>query len=326
MKEIVIIMGYQAAGKSTIVGRYVEQGYTRVNRDDLGGNLAHLNRHVEGLMDSGVERFVLDNTYGTKESRQAVLDMAHRHGFVARCVWLTTSLEDAQYNASYRLIKKFVLVDAPRFKMHEILGPDCAKLGKDQCCVPSIAQYAYRKSFEEPTVSEGFSEVVLETFARAPLSKEYSRKAVILDYDGTIRTCRSGAKYPTNPSDVVALPGRGDVLRRYQKEGYLLLGASNQSGIEKGDLTEDEAVACFERTNELLGVSIDYQYCQHHSFPIRCYCRKPLPGMGVYLIEKHHLDPSKCIMVGDSTSDKTFAKRCGFMFMKPNEFFEEGGA
>lgn len=321
MKEIVIIMGYQAAGKSTIVGQYESQGYTRVNRDNLGGNLAKLNEHVERLMATGVDKFVLDNTYGTKDSRQAVLDMARRHGFTVKCVWLTTSLEDAQYNASYRLLDKFFSDDPIRFKIHEVLGPDFAKVGKDQCCVPAIAQYAYRKSFQEPSVSEGFSAVEKVAFQRSPFPANYRNKAVILDYDGTLRVCKSGKKYPTEPSDVEVLPGRREVLQSYVKKGYLLLGASNQSGIEKGALSEDAAVACFEQTNNLLGLDIAYQYCPHHSFPIRCYCRKPLPGMGVYLIEEHMLDPSQCIMVGDSTSDKTFAKRCGFKFMSPEEFF-----
>jgi len=321
VKEIVIIIGIQAAGKSTIVGKYENLGYYRVNRDNLGGNLAKLNEHVEKLMASVTCGFVLDNTYGTKESRKAVLEMAKRNGYMVRCVWVKTPIEEAQYNASYRLLKKFVLEGSPRFKVHEILGPDCAKIGKDQVCVPAIAQYAYRKTFEEPDMREGFVAIDHVPFVRAPLPPDHCNKAIILDYDGTLRVCKSGSKYPVDPEDVKVLPGRAETLRKYAADGYLLLGASNQSGVEKGDLTHDQVKACFDRTNELLGLSIDYQYCPHHSFPIRCYCRKPLPGMGVYLIEKYHLDPSQCIMVGDSTSDKTFAKRSRFRFMSPEEFF-----
>ena len=168
---------------------------------------------------------------------------------------------------------------------------------------------------------EGFVAIDHVPFVRAPLPPDHCNNAIILDYDGTLRVCKSGSKYPVDPEDVKVLPGRAETLRKYAADGYLLLGASNQSGVEKGDLTHDQVKACFDRTNELLGLSIDYQYCPHHSFPIRCYCRKPLPGMGVYLIEKYHLDPSQCIMVGDSTSDKTFAKRSRFRFMSPEEFF-----
>ena len=52
-------------------------------------------------------------------------------------------------------------------------------------------------------------------------------------------------------------------------------------------------------------------------------CFKPMPGMGAEFIEKYKLNPSECIMVGDMTSDKTFAKRCGFQFMDAEEFFKE---
>jgi histidinol phosphatase-like enzyme len=72
----------------------------------------------------------------------------------------------------------------------------------------------------------------------------------------------------------------------------LFLGVSNQSGIEKGDLTEEMAKVCFKKTNDLLGFNIDVRYCPHHSFPIRCFCRKPLSGLGVYLIETYKLNPS----------------------------------
>ena len=66
----------------------------------------------------------------------------------------------------------------------------------------------------------------------------------------------------------------------------------------------------------------DYKYCPHKAGPTNCYCRKPMPGLGVEFIEKYGLDPSRCIMVGDMTSDKTFAKRCGFQYMDQAEFFK----
>ena len=82
-------------------------------------------------------------------------------------------------------------------------------------------------------------------------------------------------------------------------------GISNQSGIAKGELTVADAEACFQRTNELLGVEIEFLYCPHRVPPISCYCRKPQVGLAVQLIEKHKLDRSKTIFVGDMTTDKT---------------------
>ena len=77
----------------------------------------------------------------------------------------------------------------------------------------------------------------------------------------------------------------------------------------------------FQKKNELLEVGIDYMFCCHKVPPISCYCRKPGPAMGVHFIEKYQLDPAQCIMVGDQTSDQTFAKRCGFQFEWAKDFF-----
>ena len=46
-----------------------------------------------------------------------------------------------------------------------------------------------------------------------------------------------------------------------------------------------------------------------------------MPGLGVEFIEVYKLDPKQCIVVGDQTSDKTFARRCGFNYIDANTFF-----
>jgi histidinol phosphatase-like enzyme len=86
-------------------------------------------------------------------------------------------------------------------------------------------------------------------------------------------------------------------------------------------LSHETAVACFERTNELLGLKIDYHFCPHQSNPPVCYCRKPQSGNAVLLIEKYKLNPAECIFVGDQTSDKTFAARAGFKYFHVDQFF-----
>jgi HAD superfamily hydrolase (TIGR01662 family) len=195
---------------------------------------------------------------------------------------------------------------------------------KDPNCFPAMVLFAYKKSFEKPTRAEGFSSIDVALFERKT-PKEYVNKALILDYDGTLRQTKSGDHYPTDIDDIEILPGRREKLQEYVDKGYLLLGVSNQSGVEKGNLTWEEAASYFDRTNELLGHDIDFKFCPHHSFPIRCFCRKPMTGLGVELIETYKLDPSKCIMVGDMKSDNTFANRCGFQYISADEFFIRKG-
>lgn len=161
-----------------------------------------------------------------------------------------------------------------------------------------------------------------EQIKQPPLQAvKYNNKALILDFDDTLRFSIGQKRYPEKPEDIRLLPNRKEKLEKYKKEGWLLLGASNQSAISKG-LDEKDCIACFEKTLLLLGVDIKYLYCSHSSNPVTCCCRKPLPGMGACLTYKYKLDPQKCIMVGDAESDKLFAESCGFNYETPDNFFE----
>jgi len=62
----------------------------------------------------------------------------------------------------------------------------------------------------------------------------------------------------------------------------------------------------------------DFRVCFHHPratyTPLqnsRCMCRKPRPGMILDLLEFHHLDPRKTVMIGDRITDMLAAKMAG---------------
>ncbi len=146
-------------------------------------------------------------------------------------------------------------------------------------------------------------------------------RALILDYDGTLRHNPAGGTYPAHPDQVRLLPRRREVLRRYVEDGWLLLGVSNQSAVSRGEIDLATARACFARTNELLGLQIPVLFCPHGKERIRCLCRKPMPGHGVQLAEEHRLDPGRCLFVGDRESDRQFAENVGFGFAWADDFF-----
>jgi histidinol phosphatase-like enzyme len=52
-----------------------------------------------------------------------------------------------------------------------------------------------------------------------------------------------------------------------------------------------------------------------------CWCRKPLPGLAVVAIERHRLDPGRCLYVGDGPQDPGLARRLGFGDRAPPAFF-----
>ena len=78
--EIVLVMGLPGAGKSTVAGQLVADGYTRVNRDEIGGSLNALLPRLDRAIQDGTTRLVLDNTYVTRKARGAVIQAAGRRG------------------------------------------------------------------------------------------------------------------------------------------------------------------------------------------------------------------------------------------------------
>jgi len=320
-QEVVMLMGYPASGKSTIAKEFVEKGYTRINRDTAGGKTVSGVPHMVTALSNG-KSVVLDNTFRNQEVRQPFVEAANVRRVPVRCMVMKTTIEQAQFNAARRMVQTYGKIFSPE---------EIKTIGKkNPNCFPAAVLFAYRKAYEKPTMAEGFASVEQVPFD-FKLGPEYTNEAIIFDADDTIRVSVGPDRWPTSPDHVQLLPGRRekfDAIGHHSRknlpdDGIYLLGVSNQSAIAKGELTWSEAIACFDKTNELLGVDVEWHFCPHSVPPINCYCRKPMPGLGAYFVEKYKLDPSKCIMVGDQTSDKTFAGRCGFQFQHATEFFNE---
>lgn len=310
-KEAILIIGYPASGKTSVAEPFEKEGYVRLNRDSEGGSVADLLPKMKTTLSK--QSVVLDNTFSTAAARKPFIEAAHSVGAKVICVHLTTSIEDAQVNACLRMMQRYA----------HILSPEEIKRrsGKDPNMFPPAVLFRYRKEFQIPSKAEGFDDIRSLPFKRA-WNSAWKGKAIFVDYDGTLRVTKSGSKWPTDPADVKILPGRAKTLARYKEDGYLIFGVSNQSGISDNNPTEDIARKCFEATNKQLGISIPYSFCPHHAAPISCYCRKPMPGLGIDFVFRHDLNPAQCIMVGDQTTDETFAKRCGFAYESAESFFK----
>ncbi len=310
--EVVLVMGLPGAGKSTFAEKLTGQGYLRLNRDDAGGTLRDLLPALDTALASGASRIVLDNTYVSRKSRGEVMRAASAHGVPVRCIWLSTSVEDAQTNAAWRIVSRYGRLPEEG-ELKSLRKTDVAAM------LP-IVQFRYQRELEPPDPSEGFSRIEVVPFERRS-DPSLVNRAVIVWCDGVLLRSRSGRRVPLTPDDVTVSADCATILRRYHQEGWRVLGMSWQPEVAERTQSAAGADAVFARMRELLGLDIEVEYCPHRAGPPSCWCRKPLPGLGVLFMHRHRLDPQACIYVGGGPQDRGFARRLGFPYSEAAEFF-----
>lgn len=142
-----------------------------------------------------------------------------------------------------------------------------------------------------------------------------SRVAVFLDRDGTLIEDR---EYLKDPSGVRLLPGVPASLRRLLDAGFTLVVITNQSGIGRGWMTEDDyqrVNAEFEKQLAAFDVALSGVYhCsagpataggEEHPD------RKPMPGMYLRAARELDLDLAASFAIGDSLRDVIAGQRAG---------------
>ena len=145
-----------------------------------------------------------------------------------------------------------------------------------------------------------------------------SRRAVFMDRDGTI--CEE-VGYVNHLSRSRLLPRSLEAIRLANEAGFLVIVATNQSGVARGLFDEDLVRAVHRQLvarAEAGGARLDaIYYCPHHpregSPPYRqeCDCRKPRPGMLLRAAREHDVDLPSSYMVGDSLVDLEAARAAG---------------
>lgn len=136
------------------------------------------------------------------------------------------------------------------------------------------------------------------------------KKAVFLDRDGTINVEK---KYLYQIEDFEFLPGVLEGLRRFKEAGYLLIIATNQSGIARGYYSEEqyyELEAWMLEQMRCAGVWVDAVYhCPHlpdariGRYRQECECRKPKLGMFKEAIKEYDIDVTASVAIGDRLRD-----------------------
>jgi D-glycero-D-manno-heptose 1,7-bisphosphate phosphatase len=145
-----------------------------------------------------------------------------------------------------------------------------------------------------------------------------ARRAVILDRDGTLIV---DPGYLADPEGVQLLPWVGESLRALADAGFLLVVATNQSGVARGKLTPERYREIEARIGAVLageGVRLAATYhCPYHpdgvvpAFTREHEDRKPNPGMWLRAARDLGLDLARSYSIGDGERDAVAGKRAG---------------
>lgn len=133
-------------------------------------------------------------------------------------------------------------------------------------------------------------------------------KAIFLDRDDTINYDPGFLK---EPEDVKLFPHVAEGIRKLREElGFKIIVISNQSGITRGILTEEDVNKVNNKINQILSTystRIDaFYYCPYHpDFDSieKCECRKPSPKMVFDAANEYEIDLTKSFFIGDRISD-----------------------
>ncbi|MCJ8344512.1 HAD family hydrolase [bacterium] len=150
----------------------------------------------------------------------------------------------------------------------------------------------------------------------------YLNKAIFLDRDGVIN---QEVDYLSNPDDLVLIDGVIEALKIFQKLDFKLVIITNQSGIARNILNEDDLTKIHQKLEELLTpedlILHGIYFCPHHpdlnlaggnpKYLKACTCRKPGNGMLLQAQKDLDIDFNKSFLVGDSVRDLQAGNLCG---------------
>ena len=159
---------------------------------------------------------------------------------------------------------------------------------------------------------------------RLPATEKFLARqpAIILDRDGVLNVKMPKAEYVKSWDDWTWAEGALEALSLLTDAGYRIIVITNQAGIARGVMSEDDLMAIHEQmiadTAEAGGKITAIYYCPH-GWCDGCDCRKPSPGMLHQAQQDFVLDLSRTIFIGDDDRDGEAANAAFCRFEKVTE-------
>lgn len=141
---------------------------------------------------------------------------------------------------------------------------------------------------------------------------------IFLDRDGTVN---QEVNFLTSPEGLELIPRSASAIHEANQLGFRVFIVTNQSGIARGLLTEDQLAHIHRVLIEKLreeDARIDaVYYCPHHPegeeslFAVDCSCRKPNTGMVERAQREFPLDLKRSFVIGDRLIDIQLGNNAG---------------
>tara|TARA_B100000780_G_scaffold172303_1_gene120642 strand:- start:119 stop:622 length:504 start_codon:yes stop_codon:yes gene_type:complete len=147
---------------------------------------------------------------------------------------------------------------------------------------------------------------------------------LFLDRDGVINVKLDG-QYVKNPEDFEFMIGAKAAISKLSKIFNRILIVTNQQGIEKGIMSDNDLCVLHEymlfELKKNGGVVDKIYYCPHLAAE-NCNCRKPNPGMiQQALIDFPDIKVEDSYLIGDSDTDIIAGSKMGLITVKvDNEY------
>ena len=148
----------------------------------------------------------------------------------------------------------------------------------------------------------------ISTIEKLKITEEFlkPKKIIFLDRDGVINKRPGKADYVKSWKEFEFLPGAIDAISLLSKNGYEIYIITNQAGIARKAMTEDDLHIIhgnMEKELEKHDARINGIYYCPHGWDSNCECRKPKPGLFFKASYEHKFDLTKAIFIGDDERD-----------------------
>lgn len=128
-QEIILMVGFPGSGKSTIANSFNKDKYVVINGDELKTSKRMI-KASEKFLDEGYS-VIYDATNPSIEKRKEYIQVAEKYSLPIRAIVMTTDMTEAIFRNNKR-----------------------------DKVIPKIVYYTFRKKFEEPSLEEGFVDIV----------------------------------------------------------------------------------------------------------------------------------------------------------------------